>query len=352
MLLPPIISRVPSLARVPHRAVLSLAGSQATEFLNGIVSASVPSQPRPFYSAFLQPQGKVLYDAFFYTRTTPDGQKSYLIDYDARPSESPSLLQLLKRYILRSRVKVKDASDEFDVWGAWGSPAEEESLRRQWKWAEHSGVAEPVWDAAVYAWGSSDLEVRDIRAPGMGRRMLIRKGDIPSEAVSHDIFGTDSYTLHRILHGVVEGFTDIPAFPMESNLDLMGAVDFRKGCYVGQELTVRTYHTGVIRKRILPVAIHSLEYPPVGPAAPRTDIRDFAANLDIRPVLSSPGSVRPRGTGKLLSSMNGVGLALLRLEHVQAAEQEKLVFAMDDDSKTQWGVTHWRPAWWPHREVV
>ena len=36
------------------------------------------------------------------------------------------------------------------------------------------------------------------------------------------------------------------------------AVDFRKGCYVGQELTVRTYHTGVIRKRILPVEIHPM----------------------------------------------------------------------------------------------
>lgn len=87
----------------------------------------------------------------------------------------------------------------------------------------------------------------------------------------------DDYTLHRILHGVPEGREDMPAmqaFPMDSNLDFMGGsrqlylssfgfranifhpVDFRKGCYVGQELTVRTYYTGVIRKRILPVVIH------------------------------------------------------------------------------------------------
>lgn len=83
--------------------------------------------------------------------------------------------------------------------------------------------------------------------------------------------------MHRFINGVPEGSVEIQpmhAFPMESNLDLMGAskmpripflntflisrhlVDFRKGCYVGQELTVRTYHTGVIRKRIFPVAIH------------------------------------------------------------------------------------------------
>jgi folate-binding protein YgfZ len=86
------------------------------------------------------------------------------------------------------------------------------------------------------------------------------------------------------MHGVSEGIHDIPpmqSFPMDSNLDIMGAgqflsasffnwpnftpVDFRKGCYVGQELTVRTYHTGVIRKRILPVTIHKPEQEFVSP---------------------------------------------------------------------------------------
>jgi len=86
------------------------------------------------------------------------------------------------------------------------------------------------------------------------------------------------------MHGVPEGIHDIPpmqSFPMDSNLDIMGAgqylsplssvglifisVDFRKGCYVGQELTVRTYHTGVIRKRILPVRIHTPEQEFVSP---------------------------------------------------------------------------------------
>lgn len=46
---------------------------------------------------------------------------------------------------------------------------------------------------------------------------------------------------------------------MESNFDISDAVDFRKGCYVGQELTVRTYHTGAIRKRVFPVLIHGVD---------------------------------------------------------------------------------------------
>ena len=85
------------------------------------------------------------------------------------------------------------------------------------------------------------------------------------------------YTLHRVLLGIPEGPFDLvpgASIPLESNMDYMGAskqmpvqmkpryshavfhsVDFKKGCYVGQELTARTHHTGVTRKRILPVRL-------------------------------------------------------------------------------------------------
>ncbi|KAJ7744507.1 Aminomethyltransferase folate-binding domain-containing protein [Mycena maculata] len=364
LLMPPplqgLIQKIPTVARIPHRSVLSLAGSQAPEFLNGILSTLVHSSPRPFYSAFLHAQGRVLYDVFVYTRTNPAGQRGYLIDYDSRPSEAPPLLDLIKRYILRSRVKVRDVSDEYDVWGVWGSPGEEE-VERHWKWAESSGVAEPAWNTVdEWPWGSQDEMIRDQRAPGMGKRLLVRKGDRPPDASSHDLATSDAYTLHRILRGVPEGSTDIPAmqaFPMDSNLDFMGGLDFRKGCYVGQELTVRTYHTGIIRKRIMPVVIHPPDSSPPKVVAPSQNLPSFASGLDIRGVANQPTghdnpTPRPRGNGKLLSSSNGLGLALLRLEQVEAAEQGKLAFSMDvetDGTKVSWGVSHWRPDWWPRR---
>jgi folate-binding Fe-S cluster repair protein YgfZ len=175
----------------------------------------------------------------------PTGQLGYLIDYDSRTSEAQPLLDLIKRYILRSRVKVRDASDEYDVWGVWGSPGEEEGAERHWKWAENSGVVEPVWNSTdTWPWGSKDEVLHDRRAPGMGKRLLVRKGELRAyptvqslifwheintilamEASSHEMASSDDYTLHRILHGVPEGLIDIPAmqaFPMESNLDFMG----------------------------------------------------------------------------------------------------------------------------------
>ncbi|KAH9938449.1 uncharacterized protein B0H18DRAFT_967242 [Fomitopsis serialis] len=269
----------------------------AAEFLNGILASSVPAHPQShFYSAFLHAQGRVLYDTFVYSQPTASGKQGYLIEYDARPSEAPPLLPTLKKYVLRSKVKIRNVSEEYDGEKAW-------ETQRRWLHAS-SGAIEPV------------------------------------------------YLLHRITHGVPEGSTDIvpmQAFPMESNLDVMGALDFRKGCFVGQELTVRTYHTGIIRKRILPVLIE----PSSGSASPSEEAPSFPSDLDIRAqraeVDDGTPKPRPRGTGKLLSSTKGVGLALLRLEHVAAAENGTAVFEMEvgEEHKTKWKVTPWWPDWWP-----
>ena len=212
---------------------------------------------------------------------------------------------------------------------------------------------------------------------------------------------TEEYTLHRILLGVPEGtqdLTPVHAFPMECNLDVMGgrgflllyhshvinhplfAVDFRKGCYVGQELTVRTYHTGVIRKRIIPVEIIPPEQVLCVPFLTISHILDclfslpyrpntwtpIPTNVDIKPIPipshqnDSPGP-RPRGTGKLLSThlinnlgvTGGVGLALLRLDHVSAWEKGglKLEFETDSGNGKKWEVRPWLPEWWRSRPV-
>ncbi|EJD01324.1 Aminomethyltransferase folate-binding domain-containing protein [Fomitiporia mediterranea MF3/22] len=345
-----LLRLTPTVAPVPHRALLYLSGSQATEFLNGVVSSTVPSPPRgPFFSALLHAQGRVLYDIFVYPKKNARGNDGYFIEYDSRQSEAPPLLQTLKRFILRSKVRVEDVSSEYDVWSVWGSEDTKKwETPRQWNWAR-SGVIEPVWDAfEEWPWKDGDVEslsLRDRRAVGMGCRVLVRNRDKPAQASTHDAVGHDAYTLHRILHDVPEGVDDIPpmhAFPMESNLDVMGGLDFRKGCYVGQELTVRTYHTGVLRKRILPVHItrSGKEGSAISPLPINSDIRtEYHEN-------STEPKPRVRGTGKLLSSTQGVGLALLRMEQVELVEKGILKFHIDET----WRISHWWPDWWPRQE--
>ena len=88
----------------------------------------------------------------------------------------------------------------------------------------------------------------------------------------------------------------LETWPPLSTRELLAGVDFEKGCYVGQEVTARMKHRGLVRKRLLPVEID-------GPAP-------------------APGTVVLRGemaVGEIRSSIKGQGLALLRLEDVERA---------------------------------
>ncbi|KAI9510448.1 Aminomethyltransferase folate-binding domain-containing protein [Russula earlei] len=359
-----LVRAIPTTVRLHNRALVSVSGSQAAEFLNGLISTAVTTPPhRSFYSSFLHAQGRVIYDVFVHATRDSQSQPAYLIEYDATATaDAPALFPLLKRHVLRSKVRVTDVSDEFDVWAAWDNDVATSDPKRWTR--KQGGIIEPAWDA--WPWGSEGEALMDRRADGMGVRRVVRKGDRPLEASTHDEGVPDDYLLHRIIHGVPEGVDDIPplkAFPMESNLDVMGALDFRKGCYVGQELTVRTYHTGVIRKRILPVLLH----PPPNPTSHRLGDGQHEPNItsgrDIRASLTrAPGEgrvARPRGTGKLLSTVKNVGLALLRLEHVDGLERGDLRFELvdgeasvsDNGDSTSWLVTPWWPDWWPKVEV-
>jgi len=126
----------------------------------------------------------------------------------------------------------------------------------------------------------------------------------------------ESYRIRRYLKGVPEGQDELireSALPQESDIDFMGGIDYRKGCYVGQELTIRTYHTGVVRKRVLPVMLYgadeimpnSLEYLP-----------EKELGVESIPVETSIGRVEKRGrsAGKWLSGVGNIGLGLCRLE--------------------------------------
>jgi folate-binding Fe-S cluster repair protein YgfZ len=124
-------------------------------------------------------------------------------------------------------------------------------------------------------------------------------------------------------------------------------VDFRKGCYIGQELTVRTYHTGVIRKRIFPVALHESSRTP---GEVEQLIPEAPADTTIRPlVLDAGGDIRkPRGTGKLLNSVKGIGLALLRTDHLEAVDKGGVGLVIGEGPERK-HVSYWYPDWWPHR---
>jgi len=121
-----------------------------------------------------------LYDVFVHTTVDTKSQPAFLIEYDARvttvSSDALPLLSLLKRYVLRAKVRLRDATEDYDAWAAWGSEAEQVwDGPRRWAWAR-SGVVEPVWEESEWPWGAEREMIRDRRAVGMGIRRLVQKG--------------------------------------------------------------------------------------------------------------------------------------------------------------------------------
>ncbi len=133
----------------------------------------------------------------------------------------------------------------------------------------------------------------DTRHPELGQRLYAASGAFSADA------SEDDYHAHRLALAVPEGGRDYAygdAFPHEALMDQLGGVDFRKGCYVGQEVVSRMQHRGTARTRLL-VA----QYPEGAPDK-GTEVRACQKVL-----------------GTTAGSANGRGLAMLRLDRLADA---------------------------------
>lgn len=280
------------------RRILSVSGPGATKYLQGLVTCDLlsdPPQPREEYdvdshaasvakrameaqdatppqvpdvrekevpvrfdsrmrsACFLDHRGRIVTDALLWKRPVAgalepaadpireDEEVEYLIDVAGDAADG--LLTHLKKYKLRkSKVKIGDKSEEVGVHAVYGTLNAEGTP--------------PGYAAAM-----------DPRHPALGMRVLSvgTDGDnlTPSqrssnfESMMSNFFppASGTYSVIRKLSGVAEGREISGKTALECNQEFMGSVSFHKGCYLGQELTARSQHTGQIRKRILPVAI-------------------------------------------------------------------------------------------------
>ncbi|ETS65017.1 hypothetical protein PaG_00468 [Moesziomyces aphidis] len=336
------------LARVPNRGAVEVSGRDTVKLLQGLVSndvkalasATEPHAPALVYAGFMNPQGRMLADVFIH-RQAPlqDGSPRWLLDIDSRTL--PSLLAFIKKFKLRSKVKLADVSDEYSVVQAWSSAASPPS----------STLTEQL--------------SLDPRCPAIGYRGVVSHEAVTKLREQIASVEDEEYTIHRMLRGVAEGALDVPeaaSLPLENNLDYMHGVDFRKGCYVGQELTARTQHTGVVRKRIVP-----LQFYLPGTPAPDTLHIDRAATFQLpshlaevrsKPVSTASATAKPargKAAGKFTSGIYNLGLACLRLEQVQrwtdasnpTSEDGLEMSVLSADGETTLLVKPHIPKWWP-----
>ncbi|XP_003477183.1 putative transferase CAF17, mitochondrial isoform X2 [Cavia porcellus] len=299
-----------------ERALLRVRGPDVAPFLQGLLTnelplpgpaaSAVPPPARATYAHFLNVQGRTLYDVIVYRlpECVPESP-SFLLECDRTSLDT--LPQHLALYRIRRKVKV-EPWPECCVWAVLPAVA----------WA---GQAVSLQERAE----ATSILTRDPRTVCMGWRLLTQ--DTGPDLVPGSMLGDPrDYHAHRYQQGVPEGVRDLPpgiALPLESNLVFMNGVSFTKGCYIGQELTARTHHMGVIRKRLFPV--HLAGHLPAGGIRPGT------------PVLTESG----QAAGKFRAGQGALGLALLRMEkikgplHIKTPERDPVA------------VTVSVPDWWP-----
>lgn len=266
------------------RGFVSVAGEDRQAFLQGLVSNDVAkvSPAHAAYSAFLTAQGRFLHDFFII-----DLGEFLLLDCERDRAED--LRKRLSLYKLRSKVVLGTVSDEYRAIAAFGP-----------KVAEKMRLTEPG-QAVEYAGGIAYLDprlaamgVRFLLHPGLGEDPLVAIGCIRAEPEEYDAL--------RIANGLPDGSRDMvvdKAILLENGFDELGGIDWKKGCYIGQELTARTKYRGLIKKRLMPVQVE-------GPMpAPGAEI-----------------ALDGKEAGEMRSGHGDRGLALLRLEAVEKALAE------------------------------
>nr|KAJ3422511.1 ccr4 associated factor [Polyrhizophydium stewartii] len=349
-------------ARLDGRAVVRIDGPDSVPFLQGMVTNQMTLVERGgagILAAFLNAQGRILFDAFIFpeNKGSEFPHPSFLIDCDVMVAE---LLEThLKRYKLRRKIAISNASDSLAVWQAWGRSSD-----LLWGSYVSRDCARHVPIGGIVPKESfCDVGCRDPRNKQLGVRFVLDRAAVPKLPTTFERVGADEFTLRRMMLGIPEGAADFfyeHSLPLESNLEFMSGVDFRKGCYLGQELTIRTYHTGVTRKRIVPIQIFKADQ-----ALPTQLTLDRGVSFelpesqsDLKPVGAAEKSTRGRGTGavgKFCSGMNNIGLALVRLEHVHSSSGSQQILGEDAPGAPPGDLVlsnglHARafaPAWWP-----
>ncbi|SCV71883.1 BQ2448_4577 [Microbotryum intermedium] len=340
---------------LPSRSLLSIGGQDVDKFLQGLITNDVARlQSRPthaLYAGVLKADGRALHDLFIYPSPTPSPTSTYLLDHPTEVSES--FRKYLKRHILRSKVKLaQTASTTEQVQVAW-------KPRTGPKAAAHSQSDRSALEAEE--WLQMIKALRDPRHESMGWRWVAEQGNA-EQAPPSNLFqqvAPPHHHLNRLLLGIPEGQADLASLPLEGNLDFLGAIDFKKGCYVGQELTARTHHKGVVRKRQLPVRLfREGEDVPQELYPSHSTLNPYPELFPLPPPGSSltPPSVigtkaASRHTGRLHSNLPivtssgssfALGLATIRLDKVSPDAQDGGVFVvkaeLGEGEEQGWGA--------------
>ena len=223
-----------------NRGLILLTGDDVKNFLQNIITNDIEkvNSSASIFSALFTPQGKYLFE-FFLIKS----KNGYLLDCDNKFTNE--IIDYLLKYKLRSKIEIKNISTEYVI-----------GLITLEKFADIQKNENKTGDTIEFRNSPLFLDPRNKK---LGARILstleklhltIKKLDL--KIVKPDIYFAKAHSLGIPIKGI-ENLKD-QLFGLEANFEELNAIDFKKGCYIGQENTARMKLKEKLRRRLLPIS--------------------------------------------------------------------------------------------------
>ena len=229
-----------AMADLSHLSLLELAGEDAAAFLQGQVTNDVKQLDgsNSQYAGYCNPKGRMLALFFAYAHAG-----NYYLQLDARLTEN--IAKRLRMYVLRSKVVVTDVSEKLVRLGVAGKNAEQ-VLSQQF----------PQLPQQAHELAGTESGVV-IRLPGSTPRFEVIVGADQATALWSQLkqqlkpVGRDAWEWLEVQAGIpdIVPATQEEFVPQMVNLDMLGGINYKKGCYTGQEIVARTHYLGKVKRR-------------------------------------------------------------------------------------------------------
>jgi folate-binding protein YgfZ len=279
-----------------NRALIQVMGADALPFLQGLLTQDVFELDRQplIYSLCLTPSGKFLFDVFL-LRAQEFGEGIFL---DVEKTRISEIINKLAMYKLRSQIDIVNESENFFVYSLFHKQESEHA-----KYHDLYHFIENFDEKFIQ---------KDPRHFEMGQRLYSK-----SPYSGTDLSCKKDYDSHRFELGIAEEneMTVSRSIPLEFSFDKLNAISWTKGCYMGQELTARTYYRKLINKKVVPLRL--LYFFDNDTQRIKEDITNSGQfHIEKNMILLSPTSEK---AGKILGIVGDLTLCMIRFEHLDHA---------------------------------
>ena len=221
------------------RGILYINGSDAKDFLQNIITNDINkvNETNSCFASLFSPQGKFLF-AFIITKH----KSGYFLDCEN--SQADGLLKQLNIYKLRSKVEIMNLSNEFVI-----------AIFEREKFLNLEGAKDVPGNTIKYR---EDSILLDPRNKNLGARLIINLEKLYLSLKKLELKDSPVDEYYKLSHNLgipQKDMNDLQnkLFGIECNFEELNGIDFKKGCYVGQENTARIKLKNKLSKRLLPI---------------------------------------------------------------------------------------------------